>query len=92
MKTTFKIAAATLLLASSFEGTANAGSLSEMMEASKAKMACSASCNSEYAQCVAAATDLSLTSSASDILPRTKSNLMAGGECNAAALQCNTSC
>lgn len=92
MKHVFKISAAALFVMSSLSAPVSAASINEMMESSKAQMSCSASCNSDYAQCSLAATDLSLTSSAGDILPRTKNNLMAGRECNAAALQCYSAC
>lgn len=92
MKHALKISAIALLVMSSISAPVNAASMNGMIESSKAKMSCSASCNNDYAQCSLAATDLRLTSSAGDIIPRTKANLMAGRECNATAMQCLSSC
>lgn len=88
----FTIAFLTLAAVASFSTIAASGSMSEMIETSKAKISCNANCNTSYGECIGSATDLSLTSSAADILPRTKSNLMAGNECNTTVIQCYSAC
>lgn len=92
MKNTIKISAIAFFTIATLSTSAMSASMTDMMETSKARLSCKSSCNSDYAACVGSATDLSLTSSAGDIIPRTKSNLMAGKECNGAVLQCYSDC
>ena len=62
---------------------ATAASMSDMM-------ACSASCSTEYMQCVAAANQL--TSDPAMAMSQIKSNMMASTECGNAAMACSSSC
>ena len=65
---------------------ASAASMDDM----SGMMACSASCTTEYMQCVAAANQL--TSDPAMAMSQIKSNMMASTECGNAAMACSSSC
>lgn len=89
MKNILSLACATMMAGASFSA-ASAASLEEMTMSMKDKMSCSASCSTEYNQCVADKSDYSL--SAENLMERTKMNMMAPLDCSAANRECNSAC
>jgi hypothetical protein len=87
MKNILGIIAATGFALTAFASSASAANIAEKM----AMMAqCSATCNTQYLQCVASAQQLASTPM--EGLNQVKTNFMNSTECGTAALACNSSC
>jgi hypothetical protein len=83
MKKILAFTAACGFVATAFVGTASAASMGDMMQ-------CSASCATQYTQCVIAAQQLAPTPM--EGLSQLQSNFMASTECGKESMACQASC